>query len=160
MADQLKVLNKLTLRKDSENYITYTIGDIIEGYYRESSDKFYEDNLYTKEIEGSFGFLYIDIYTNKQYRYDTLKGFIVVGGGGVVESVVQGYYNENDNNFYEDDTFTILISPDSEYIYVDINNNYIYRYNPSEDIYVVIGGGNNEPATEEEINTIINKIWT
>ena len=41
---------------------------IIEGYYNDS--KFYEDESFTTEIDGKSGIIYVDILTNKAYRWD------------------------------------------------------------------------------------------
>lgn len=58
-------------------------GGTIEGYYNENDGKFYEESSYTTEITGQAGYLYVDLSTNKTYRYDiTNTEFIVVGGGG------------------------------------------------------------------------------
>lgn len=40
---------------------------IIEGYYNDS--KFYQDNSFTTEIDGESGKLYVDLSTNKTYRW-------------------------------------------------------------------------------------------
>lgn len=74
---------------------------IIEGYYNDS--KFYQDNSFTTEIDGESGKLYVDLSTNKTYRWtgsiftafnaDLLDGkhasdFIPISGGTLTGSII------------------------------------------------------------------------
>lgn len=77
-----KVINKVVLRQTNGTDSTYIIGDIIEGYYNNSDQKFYKDNAFTEEIEGASGFLYVSLDDNKEYRYDNINGFILITSGG------------------------------------------------------------------------------
>ena len=43
------------------------VDDVIEGYYYDS--KFYEDSAHTTEITGETGKIYIDLSTEKTYRW-------------------------------------------------------------------------------------------
>ena len=45
------------------------VDDVIEGYLNSSDNKFYEENSYATEITGEGGKIYIDIETNKTYRW-------------------------------------------------------------------------------------------
>ena len=74
---------------------------IIEGYYNNS--KFYQDDSFTTEIDGESGKLYVDLSTNKTYRWngsiftafnsDLLDGkhasdFIPISGGTLTGSII------------------------------------------------------------------------
>lgn len=53
------------------------VDDVIEGYYNESTDKFYADSSYTTEIAGEAGKIYITLDTNLSYRWSG-TGFVVI----------------------------------------------------------------------------------
>lgn len=53
------------------------VDDVVEGYYNESTDKFYEDSSYTTEIAGEAGKIYITLDTNLSYRWSG-TGFVVI----------------------------------------------------------------------------------
>ena len=61
--------------KVPESQLPSYVDDIIEGYYYEN--KFYEDSTHTTEITGESGKIYVDLETNKTYRYSG-SGFVVV----------------------------------------------------------------------------------
>ena len=60
------------------------VDDVIEGYYNESNDKFYEDSAYTIEITPESGKIYISLDTLFEYRW---SGSVY---GRVNEGVVLG----------------------------------------------------------------------
>lgn len=62
------------------------VDDVIEGYYHE--DKFYEDDEYTTEIDGERGKIYVDIATNKSYRWSTVFIEIINGGSGSLSRAI------------------------------------------------------------------------
>lgn len=77
-----KVLNQI-ITKHNGIRETYTIGDIIEGYYDSLNDKFYKEDTFETEIEGASGFLYIDLSENTLYIYDvSTSSFVQVSGSG------------------------------------------------------------------------------
>lgn len=45
------------------------VDDVIEGYYNTVDGKFYEESTYTTEIPGESGKIYVDLTTNKTYRW-------------------------------------------------------------------------------------------
>ena len=45
------------------------VDDVIEGYYNTADHKFYEESTYTTEIPGESGKIYVDLTTNKTYRW-------------------------------------------------------------------------------------------
>ena len=45
------------------------VDDVIEGYYNTVDGKFYEEDTYTTEIPGESGKIYVDLTTNKTYRW-------------------------------------------------------------------------------------------
>ena len=51
------------------------VDDVIEGYYNE--DSFYEEDDYTTEIDGEAGKIYVDLTTNKTYRWSG-STFVVI----------------------------------------------------------------------------------
>lgn len=45
------------------------VDDVIEGYYNDNDGKFYEESTYVTEIVGETGKIYVDLATDKQYRW-------------------------------------------------------------------------------------------
>ena len=45
------------------------VDDVIEGYYKEADGKFYEESTYVTEIPGEAGKIYVDLSTEKSYRW-------------------------------------------------------------------------------------------
>ena len=45
------------------------VDDVIEGYYNANDGKFYEESTYVTEIVGETGKIYVDLATDKQYRW-------------------------------------------------------------------------------------------
>ena len=45
------------------------VDDILEGYLNETDGKFYKESTYTTEIPGETGKIYVDLSTNKTYRW-------------------------------------------------------------------------------------------
>jgi hypothetical protein len=83
---------------------------------------------------------------------------MVDGGGGVSEDeIVNGYYNAEDYLFYEDAEFSIPITGESDKLYVDVDNNVIYRFSGS--IFVQITSYTELTAlTNTEIDEIIASV--
>lgn len=50
-------------------YLPSYVDDVIEGYYNSTDGKFYEESSYTTEITSEAGKIYIDLSTNKSYRW-------------------------------------------------------------------------------------------
>ena len=57
------------------------------------------------------------------------------GTGGVTD----GYYNSTDGNFYEDSSYTTVITGTNNHIYISVDTNVIYRFDGTS--YIGIGGG-------------------
>lgn len=55
------------------------VDDVVEGYYKESDGKFYEESTYETEIVGEADKIYISIDTNIQYRWSG-NGYSALGG--------------------------------------------------------------------------------
>ena len=117
-------------------------GGLVYGYLNETDGKFYEDSSYTTEIPGDEDKLFITLDDNYIYRYDTTNTeFVQIGGSGsATEGAVFGYLNPADGKFYKESTYVTEITPDENNIYVDLNTNFIYRYNVTDAEYVQIGG--------------------
>ncbi len=45
------------------------VDDVVEGYYNTTDGKFYEEDTYTTEIPGETGKIYVDLSTEKTYRW-------------------------------------------------------------------------------------------
>lgn len=58
------------------------VDSVIEGYYDDTTGKFYEDAEKTVEITGGSGKIYVDIPTSKQYRWGGTQ-FTEIASGGV-----------------------------------------------------------------------------
>ena len=56
------------------------VDDVIEGYYNDNDGKFYEDAQYTTEITPETGKIYMDLNTDKSYRW-TGSAYLCIGGG-------------------------------------------------------------------------------
>ena len=55
--------------KIDSTYLPSYVDDVIEGYYNSTDGKFYEEATYTTEIPPEAGKIYIDLSTNKSYRW-------------------------------------------------------------------------------------------
>lgn len=65
-------------------YLPSYVDDVINGYYKTADGKFYEEDTYTTEITPEGGKIYVDISTDKTYRwsgsaYVQIKGDLVIG---------------------------------------------------------------------------------
>ena len=67
--------------KIDQAYLPSYVDDVIEGYYY--NNKFYEEAAHTTEITGEAGKIYIDLSTDKTYRYGG-SAYAEVGGGSLV----------------------------------------------------------------------------
>ena len=70
-----------------EDTTTVNGSDVVEGYYNTSDNKFYEESTYTTEITGEIGKIYIDLSTEKIYRWGGSAFVEISPGGGSVVSV-------------------------------------------------------------------------
>ena len=55
--------------KIDSTYLPSYVDDVIEGYYNSTDGKFYEESTYTTEIPAEAGKIYIDLATDKSYRW-------------------------------------------------------------------------------------------
>lgn len=67
--------------KIDSTYLPSYVDDVIEGYYYNS--KFWEEAAHTTEITGEAGKIYVDLSTNKTYRYSG-TGYVEVSSGSLV----------------------------------------------------------------------------
>lgn len=67
----------IPVQEDSES-------EVIEGYYNNSDNKFYEEVTYLTEISGEVGKLYVDKGENKTYRFDGTD-FVAVGSSDTIQ---------------------------------------------------------------------------
>lgn len=81
-ADGIVPLN--SSRKIDATYLPSYVDDVIEGYYY--NDKFYEESTHTTEIVGEGGKIYIDLVTNRTYRWGG-STYVEVSPGTVITVV-------------------------------------------------------------------------
>ena len=79
--------------KIDATYLPSYVDDVIEGYYKSADGKFYENydsstQTFSDEITGESGKIYVDLLTNKTYRYSG-SAFVEVSQGSIV-TVSQG----------------------------------------------------------------------
>lgn len=67
--------------KIDSTYLPSYVDDIVEGYYY--NNKFWEEAAHTTEITGEAGKIYVDLSTNKTYRYSG-TAYIEVSSGSLV----------------------------------------------------------------------------
>ena len=82
------------------------------------------------------------------------------GGNGTViskDEIVNGYYNAENSLFYEDAEFSKVITGNSDKLYIDIDNNVIYRFNNSTFVPIT-SHINLTPLTNTEIDKIIASV--
>ena len=68
-------------QKIDSTYLPSYVDDVIEGYYY--NDKFWKEAAHTTEITGEAGKIYVDLSTNKTYRYSG-SAFVEVSSGSLV----------------------------------------------------------------------------
>ena len=134
-------LDKITLRRNGVDE-PYYIANCQQGYLKEADGKFYKESTYTTEIAGLDRVVYVDLSTDYIYRYDDLNlEFVQIGGSGsATGGEVFGYLNPSDGKFYKESTYVTEITPDENNIYIDLNTNFIYRYDTTEAKYIQVGG--------------------
>lgn len=116
---------------------------VVEGYYNQTNGKFYRslvNGVYSDEITGNSGALYLDKSTNTLYRYDSANhAFAQIsgsGGGQQGNAIVFGYYNNSlfystRSGNYGSYTYSNPIAPDEISIYVDRATSEVYKYSNS-----------------------------
>lgn len=68
-------------------------------------------------------------------------------------SIVKGYRRASNGKFYEEDTYTTLISGDENTIYIDIPTKYQYEYDSTAKVFNELGEKMPGVATEYEVGT-------
>ena len=76
--------------------------NVIEGYYKESDGKFYEEDTYQTEIVGEDGKIYISLDTNYIYRFDGTDYVLLSAQGQIVQvSVLPTASAAEEGNIYQ-----------------------------------------------------------
>ena len=82
-----------------------------------------------------------------QAEYDALPSAAKLNGtiyfvtdGSADGSIISGYYNETDGEFYAEDTYETQYDHHSNTIYIDLPNNTTYIYDFENEEYVQVGG--------------------
>ena len=83
-----------------------------------------------------------------QAEYDALPSAAKLNGtiyfvtdGAVEGSIVSGYYNETDGEFYKESTYETKLPYSINVIYIDLATNTTYIYDFENEEYVQVGGG-------------------
>lgn len=83
-----------------------------------------------------------------QVEYDALPSAAKLNGtiyfvtdGSADGSIISGYYNETDGEFYAEETYETQYDHHSNTIYIDLSNNTTYIYDFENEEYVQVGGG-------------------
>ena len=76
-------------------------------------------------------------YTGRDQRLKYL--FANGGGGGGSCKVISGYYHDGD--FYEDQSYTHIITGDTECLYIDLDTTTLYLFDGTDYVEVQGGGG-------------------
>jgi hypothetical protein len=82
-----------------------------------------------------------------QAEYDALPSTVKLNGviyfvtdGSADGSIISGYYNETDGEFYAEETYETKLDYHHNTIYIDLANNTTYIYNFENEEYVQVGG--------------------
>jgi hypothetical protein len=76
---------------------------------------------------------------------------------GIYDDVVEGYFNSEDNLFYEEEEFTTKITGENEKLYVGLNTNRSYRWSGS--IFIQLESSTGLTAlSNAEIDDIITSV--
>lgn len=123
-----------------DKYIPLTAsGGVINGYLNPEDGKFYnveDEGVYSEEIEGQEGVLYLDKSTNILYKYDSENlEFVPISSQGTNGVLVKGYLNSEDGKFYTDSLYTDEITPDVDSLYLDLLTFGIFYYDSIEEEY-------------------------
>jgi len=70
------------------------VDDVIEGYYKESDGKFYEEDTYETEIAGEPSKIYISLDTNKSYRWSGSMFVEIASGNTCNETINLDDFND------------------------------------------------------------------
>lgn len=62
-------LNKSEIKKIDAKYLPSYVDDVIEGYFNSEDNLFYEEAGFTTLIAGESGKIYLDVASNKSYRF-------------------------------------------------------------------------------------------
>lgn len=143
------VATKTYYTYDSTNDVDVTLGkwreletgggaeNIVEGYFNEADDLFYEESTFVTPIAGAPKVIYIDLVNNWTYRYE--DPIFLRLDEEVSNDVIDGYYYNGE--FYGNSAHTAQIPHRYNRIYIDVPTNKIYRYTGVTDGYVCINEG-------------------
>ena len=134
---------------DSTNDVDATLGkwreletgggadNIVEGYFNEADDLFYEESTFVTPIAGAPRVIYIDLVNNWTYRFE--DPIFVRLDEEVSNDVVDGYYYNGE--FYGNAAHSVQIPHRYNRVYIDVPTNKMYRYAGIADGYVCINEG-------------------
>jgi len=100
----------------------------IWGYYNSADYNFYEDMSYTILIEPSMNNVYVDRLTLFEYIYTQNHNYLRIDAEDTVKDMVYGYYDNDTDRFYEDNTKQHEIEPEYGKLYFDMGTGTVYDY--------------------------------
>ena len=162
------VATKTYYTYDSTNDVDATLGkwreletgggadNIVEGYFNEADDLFYEESTFVTPIAGAPKVIYIDLVNNWTYRYE--DPIFLRLDEEVSNDVMDGYYYNGE--FYGNSAHTAQIPHRYNRIYIDVPTNKMYRYAGVADGYVCINEGQivQVDTLPTAVSTLENKI--
>lgn len=77
------------------------VDDVVEGYYDATTGKFYKDADKTVEIPGESGKIYVDLTTNKTYRWSGTQFTVISETLALGETATTAYYGDKGKTAYE-----------------------------------------------------------
>lgn len=96
-------------------------------------------------------------YERIQTEDEKIYSWVIKSG---IKNIKFGYLNSEDGFFYEDKLYTKEFEKNAEYVYIDIEENFIYRYDKTENKYILIGGTDFQVGEmPEPAENLVNKIY-
>lgn len=108
--------------------------NVVAGYFNTTDNLFYADSAYEIVLNEEPNKIYIDLNTGYIYKYEQ-DAYTQLTNGGTDSSVIDGYYSENQEEFYSDFEQTIVIPKAHNRLYIDIPTGNIYRWGGDNEGY-------------------------
>ena len=123
---------------------------MLGGYWNSADGLFYEESTFTTAIEGDELTLYKDLSSNQIYVFNGTQFTLlnaeqyavsqdemddILDDAGAItptpsrETVVLGYWNSADGQFYEEQTYTTTIVGETQRLYRDVPSANVYVWN-------------------------------
>ena len=146
---------------------------MLGGYWNSADGLFYEESTFTTAIDGDDLTLYKDLSSNQIYVFNGTQFTLlnaeqyavsqdemddILDDAGAItptpsrETVVLGYWNSADGQFYKESSFTTTIVGDTLCLYRDIPSQQVYLYNG--DTFELVNG-DTYAVTQSELDDIL-----